>query len=104
MGGRRCEGYGVCSDAAQQHFANGKMLGGRSAVKKVCRTFLTSKKGSPFFQGLPLVRFYKKFQSLTSISRPNSLGRKRGQTFSDRVITEAASLVPICMASSMVFP
>ena len=29
MGGRRCEGYGVCSDAAQQHFALGKMLGGR---------------------------------------------------------------------------
>ena len=40
---RHCEGYGVCSDAAQQHFAKGKMLGGRSAVKKVCRTFLTSK-------------------------------------------------------------
>ncbi len=39
MGGRRCEGYGVCSDAAQQHFAKGKMLGGRSAVKKVCKDF-----------------------------------------------------------------
>ena len=39
MGGRRCEGYGVCSDAAQQHFALGKMLGGRSAVKKVCKDF-----------------------------------------------------------------
>ena len=39
MGGRRCEGYGVCSDAAQQHFALGKMLGGRSAVKKVCGDF-----------------------------------------------------------------
>ena len=66
--------------------------------------FDNREKAAPFFQGLPLVRFYKKFQSLTSISRPNSLGRKRGQTFSDRVITEAASLVPICMASSMVFP
>ena len=39
MGGRRCEGYGVCSDAAQQHFARGKMLGGRSAVKKVWEDF-----------------------------------------------------------------
>ena len=39
MGGRRCEGYGVCSDAAQQHFAKGKMLGGRSAVKKVREDF-----------------------------------------------------------------
>ena len=39
MGGRRCEGYGVCSDAAKQHFAKGKMLGGRSAVKKVCGDF-----------------------------------------------------------------
>ena len=39
MGGRRCEGYGVCSDAAQQHFALGKMLGGRSAVKKVLKDF-----------------------------------------------------------------
>ena len=39
MGGRRCEGYGVCSDAAQQHFAKGKMPGGRSAVKKVCGDF-----------------------------------------------------------------
>lgn len=66
--------------------------------------FDNREKAAPFFQGLPLVRFYKKFQSLTSISRPNSLGRKRGQTFSDRVITEAASFVPISMASSMVFP
>ena len=39
MGGRRCEGYGVCSDAAQQHFATGKMLGGRSAVKKALTGF-----------------------------------------------------------------
>ena len=39
MGGRRCEGYVVCSDAAQQHFAKGKMLGGRSAVKKVREDF-----------------------------------------------------------------
>ena len=39
MGGRRCEGYGVCSDAAKQHFAKGKMLGGRSAVKKVREDF-----------------------------------------------------------------
>ena len=39
MGGRRCEGYGVCSDAAKQHFAKGKMLGGRSAVKKACEGF-----------------------------------------------------------------
>ncbi len=39
MGGHRCEGYGVCSDAAQQYFALGKMLGGRSAVKKVCKDF-----------------------------------------------------------------
>ncbi len=23
---RHCEGYGVCSDAAQQHFAKGKMF------------------------------------------------------------------------------
>ena len=42
MGGRRCEGYGVCSDAAQQHFAFGKMLGGSSLSKKSVRTFLTS--------------------------------------------------------------
>ncbi|MEI3100677.1 MAG: hypothetical protein V8T45_02270 [Oscillospiraceae bacterium] len=27
---------------AQQHFAMGKMLGGRSAVKKACKDFLTS--------------------------------------------------------------
>ncbi len=36
---RHCEGYGVCSDVAQQHFAMSKMLGGRSAVKKVCEDF-----------------------------------------------------------------
>ena len=36
---RHCEGYGVCSDAAQQHFAKGKMFGGRSAVKKACKDF-----------------------------------------------------------------
>jgi len=36
---RHCEGYGVCSDVAQQHFAPGKMLGGRNAVKKVLSDF-----------------------------------------------------------------
>ena len=44
------------------------------------------------------------FQSVTSISRPSSLGRKRGHTFYDTVITEAASRVPISRASAMVLP
>ena len=35
-------------------------------------------------------------------SRPNSSGRNRGQTFSEDVITEAASMEPISMASAMV--
>ena len=48
MGGRRCEGYGVCSDAAQQHFALGKMLGGRSAVKKVREDFFDKLKGRSY--------------------------------------------------------
>ena len=52
MGGRRCEGYGVCSDAAQQHFALGKMLGGRSAVKKVCKDFFDKLRQRPDNSGL----------------------------------------------------
>lgn len=38
------------------------------------------------------------------ISRPSSCGRKRGQTFSDTVMTEDASRVPISTASRIVLP
>ena len=37
-------------------------------------------------------------------SMPNSLGRKRGQTFSDVQMTDAASRVPISQASAIVLP
>lgn len=43
-------------------------------------------------------------QSGTVTSRPNSLGRKRGQTFSDVQMTEAARRVPISQASARVLP
>ena len=43
-------------------------------------------------------------QSSTSMSSPSSCGRKRGQTFSETVITEAASRVPISTASGMLLP
>ena len=43
-------------------------------------------------------------QSSAGASRPNSLGRKRGQTFSDVQITDAARRVPIRHDSSSVFP
>ena len=43
-------------------------------------------------------------QSGTVTSRPNSLGRKRGQTFSDVQMTEAARRVPISQASANVLP
>ena len=45
-----------------------------------------------------------RIQSSTSTSSPSSCGRKRGQTFSETVITEAASRVPISTASGMVLP
>ena len=35
---------------------------------------------------------------------PNSLGRKRGQTFSDVQMTDAASRVPISQAYAIVLP
>ena len=42
--------------------------------------------------------------SSTIISSPSSRGRKRGHTFSDTVMTEAARRVPISTASLMLLP
>jgi hypothetical protein len=44
------------------------------------------------------------YQSITSISMPTSRGRKRGHTFSLEVITEAASRLPISIASGRDLP
>ena len=55
------------------------------------------------FAGLPVP--YSNFISAPFYaSMPNSSGRKRGQTFSDDVMTDAARRVPISTALPIVFP
>ena len=81
---RHCEGYGVCSDVAQQHFAFGKMLGGRSAVKKACGDFLDKLKrrnesaAENVFIFLFQLLHQLRQQSLKLHAIPRSVGLGRG--------------------------
>ena len=52
----------------------------------------------------PLLVLVDTFQSTTGTSSPNSIGRKRGQTFSVMQMTDAAKRLPISQDSASVLP